>query len=95
MAKGTTKGTYARWQHAQDARRLAEIEASIAQQLALIRSLAARRGRDTTQADDLLRTLCQAHDTLIEQRHQLDMLRTAPDDTPSAPAVAPDGQGRG
>jgi hypothetical protein len=93
MAKGATKGTYARWQYAQDARRLAEIEASIAQQLALIKNRTTP-ARDTTQANDLLRTLCQARDTLIEQ-HQFNRFRTAPDDTPSATAAAPDGQGRG
>jgi multidrug efflux pump subunit AcrA (membrane-fusion protein) len=76
MAKGTTKGVYARWQRAQDARRLAEIEASIAQQLALVRSLATPHGRDTTQADDLLRALLHARDALIEQR-QANMPKTA------------------
>jgi hypothetical protein len=76
MAKGTTKGIYAREQYAQDARRLAEIEASIARQLALIRNLTTRRGRDTTQADDLLRVLLHARGALIAQC-QANMLGTA------------------
>jgi hypothetical protein len=89
MAKGTTKGTYARLQRAQDACRLAEIEERIAQQLSLIRHLATRRGRDTSHAESLLWTLRQAHGALIAQR-QANMTGTRADD--DAPPSSTSGQ---
>jgi uncharacterized coiled-coil protein SlyX len=74
-------------------RRIAEVEAGIAEQLQRLRYLATRAG-DTSEVEAKLWAL-RKELAALNAEHQITTLRTASDDTPSAPAADPDSQGHG